>query len=107
MKNKKRIITEHKCDRSTYDFEGTLEDVRERIDEWIQSYGPKARLGWDPYFHYPYESQPSPRYNILVDREETDEEYNARVEKENAANEARRQKDLAEFERLKKLYDNK
>ena len=85
MKNKKRIVTEHKYDIGTYDFEGTLEDVRARIDEWIQSYGPKARLDWDPYFYYPYESQPSPRYNILVDREETDEEYNVRTEKENAA----------------------
>ena len=104
MKNKKRIITETKTDVSPYDFETSLGDLYARIGHWIQKYGHDARLDWDPNFHYPYEQSPSPRFNIQVQREETDTECEARVAAEKAAKDAREARDRAEFERLKKQF---
>lgn len=104
MKNKKRIITETKIDVSPYDFETSLADLHARIGQWIQQYGHNARLDWQPDFHYAYDQNPSPRFNIQVQREETDAELETRVAGENAAKAVRDARERAEFERLKSKF---
>lgn len=102
--NKKRIITETKDHISPYDFDTSLGDLYARIGQMIQKYGHDARLDWRPDFYYPYDQSPSPRYNIQVQREETDREYEIRIAGEVAAKQAREARDRAEFERLKKQF---
>jgi hypothetical protein len=82
-KQKKRQIRETLGDVSPYELEGTLEDLRDRVNQWIEDHGPTAKLDWDAYFHHDYDHDPSPRYNIVRDREENDEEYDKRIAKEN------------------------
>lgn len=104
MKNKKRIITETKADVSPYDLATSLGDLHARIGQWIQQYGHDATLDWDPNFHYAYEHSPSPRFNIQVQRKETDQEYETRVAAEAAAQQVREARERAEFERLKNKF---
>lgn len=103
---KKRKVTDSLRDLSPYDLEYTLEELQARIAEWILEYGPSARLDWDPYFQYEYEPNPSPRFYIKVDREETDEELKARLELEATRQAAREAQERADFERLSKKFKN-
>ena len=104
---KKKIITETVWEASPYEFEGTAADLRTRIDEWIEMYGPDFRIDWNPYRHYAYDENPSPCFNILRDREETDEEQAKRL-KEDADREAERlARERKEFERLKQQFGEK
>jgi hypothetical protein len=104
---KKKIITETVWEASPYEFEGTAADLRKRIDEWIEIYGPDFRIDWNPYRHYDYDSSPSPCFNILRDRGETAEEETKRL-KEDADREAQRlERDRKEFERLKQHFGDK
>jgi len=106
MKNKstKRIITETKDQISPYDFETSLGNLHARIGQLMLEHGHTATLDWNPDFHYPYDQSPSPRFNIIVRREETEKEYETRISYENAIKEASEARDRAEFERLKKQY---
>jgi len=99
---KKKIITISASEVSPYEFEGTLVDLRNQIYTWIDQYGPTARIAWDPD-HWPqYNDSPSPQYDIMVSREETDEEYKKRVEQEATQKAAQDERDRKEFERLSK-----
>lgn len=106
-KQKKRTVREHLGDVSPYELEMTLADLRGRINDWIDLYGPTARLDWDAHFQHEYDPNPSPRFNIVRDREETDEEYDRRVAKEKVDRQALEARELAELERLQKKFAGK
>lgn len=100
--SKKKVITISATEVSPYELEGTLAEIRNQINDWIDMYGPVARLAWDPN-HWPqYNGSPSPQYDIMVSREETDEEYNKRIREEAAQKSAQEERDRKEFERLAK-----
>lgn len=101
---KKKIITETVYEASPYEFEGTLVDLRNRINDWIDDYTPTARIDWNPYRHYAYDENPSPCFNILRDREETDEEQAKRLKEDSDRDAERLERERKEFERLKKQF---
>ena len=99
---KKKIITVSLSEVSPYELEGTLADVAGQIQIWIEQYGPTARLNWDPDYWPRYNDSPSPQYDIRHDREETDDEYNKRIVKEDIQRSTQDERDRKEFERLSK-----
>lgn len=107
MPPKKRTITEGFKDVSPHELETSLGDLHAMIGQWIAKYGHNARLDWDAHFYYDYDPNPSPRFNILRDREETDAEFAERVAKEKAEKEAREAGERAEFERLQAKFGKK
>jgi hypothetical protein len=103
----KRRITTILEDVSPYDLECSLSDLGNKIQDWINKYGPDARLDWDAYFQYGHDSNPSPRFNIKIDREETEDEYDERLQKESVQQSAREAQERAEFERLRTKFEGK
>jgi len=103
----KRIVSKTVETISPYDFDMCLNDIRKKIIELIVKYGPDARLDWDRYHHEPYDSDPSPQFNLIVSRLETDEEYANRLEVDRAYKEAQDARDLAEYRRLKEKLEGK
>lgn len=101
------VVNELMTEPSPYEFEGTLEEVRKRIGEWIEQYGRDATISWDPYRHHAYEHSPSPTYYIHKQRDETDEEWQKRLADIKAREDAQHARNLAEFERLQKLLGKK
>jgi hypothetical protein len=104
---KRKIVREQLTDVSPYDLDGTLADMLDRVNQWIEDYGVNARLDWDAHFHHDYDSNPSPRFNIVRDREENDEEYNRRIAKEKLDKQIGEARELAELERLQKKFAGK
>lgn len=104
-KPRKISVRDYRCDVSPYELEGTLVDLRNRLNDWIDSYGPTAKLDWDAHFQHEYDPTPSPRFNIVVDREETDEEFDKRLVKEKYNRQLRETAERVEFERLKKKFE--
>ncbi len=105
--SKKKIITVSLSEISPYELEGTLADVRNQIQSWIEQYGPTARLNWEPD-HWPqYNDSPSPQYSIRHDREETEEEYKKRLAHEAIQKSIQDERDRKEFERLSKKLGKK
>jgi hypothetical protein len=104
---KRKIITEKVSYSSTYEFEGSLQSVLERVQELIKEHGPEAWLDYNPHYYYDYDNEPSPRYEIYIKREETDDEVKLRVLSE--AEEKRKREDVErkEFERLSKKFGAK
>lgn len=109
MPNPRKIKVIEELERiSPYDLDGkSLEGLIGYLEELKKEYGPDALFDWDPHYCYPYESSPSPRFYIKRYREETDEEFRKRLETEQKAADAKRERDLAEFERLKKVFGDK
>lgn len=104
-KSKRKEIIEEVTDISPYDLDGkSIDEVIRYFEDKKQEYGSDIYLDWDAWFCYPYESERSPRYFIKRKRLENDTEYETRLAAEKAAKEAQQQRDLAEFERLNKLY---
>ncbi len=104
---KKKIISVEVDTMSPSDFEGTLADARQKINELIDEYGPVARLDWNRYFYYDYATQPSPRFELYVDREETDEEFEKRVVQEKKLEAEQEKRDRKELVRLQKKLGEK
>ena len=100
----KRIITETVADLSPYTFDGTLEDVRVKLDELIAEHGREARLSYDPYHWYQYDNNASPLYHLKQDRPETDDEQLARLDEEAGRVRAREAEERAQFEALSKKF---
>ena len=99
-KPKKRIVTESVEDVAPYELEMKLGDLYNRIAEWIQEHGADARLDWDAHFYYDYDPNPSPRFNIKKDREETDEELKVRLDQEKQRLAETEARERAVFEQL-------
>lgn len=106
-KHRKRSVRDYITEVSPYELETTLGDLQARIQQWIDDHGPDARLDWDAYFHHDYESTPSPRFNLVKDREETDREFEERIGKEKKDQEERETRERAEFERLSAKFGKK
>ena len=100
-------VNELMTEPAPYEFEGTLAELRERIDQWINLYGMEATVSWDPYRHHAYEHSPSPTYYIHKKRDETDEEWAKRLAERQAQEQAQQARNLAEYERLQKLLGKK
>jgi len=103
----RKIIPVSVEDFSPREFEGTLTALKDRVQMWIDEYGPESYVDWDPDFYYEYEPNPSPRFNIMIQREETDQEYAIRTEKEEEAKALREKWDREQFEKLKKQFGEK
>jgi hypothetical protein len=103
-----KLKTENVTYISPSELDGlTLFKLKERIDEYIADYGNEAKLDWDQYYHEAYEHNPSPRYNIVITRLETDAELQVRLGYEARLKRDREEKDRAEFERLQALFKDK
>jgi hypothetical protein len=102
--SKRNIITVTAETLSPYDFEGTLEDLLKKVKTLIKEYGSKARLDYNRYYQEQYSSEASPQFDVLVSREETEEEYHSRVAVEKALGDDREARERAEFERLSKKF---
>ena len=105
--NKRIKINKLVEDISTWEFEGTLATVLERIQALIKQHGPDARLNYNRHFYYDYDSQPSPRYELYVVQEENDEEFLKRLAEQAEHIRKREEAELAEFERLSKKFGAK
>lgn len=91
-------------DLSPYELEGRLSALLGVIEQLIEQHGEDAYLSWDSTHQEPYSDSPSPRFEILLDRIETHEEYAKRIadqEKQKIVQEAR---ELAELNRLQEKY---
>ena len=101
---KRLKIKERVDDVSTWEFEGTLATVLERVQAIIQEHGPDARLDYNRNFYYDYDNEPTPRYELYVVREENDEEFNKRLAEQAEYDRQREAAEKAEFERLSKKF---
>jgi len=100
----KKVVTDMLTDVSPHELEGTLQQLSEQIQSWITQYGPAARLSWDPDYWPQYNDSPSPRYEIKVDREETDKEQAIRLETEERKRAVQERLERMEFERLQAKF---
>lgn len=89
---------------ATYDFEGTLSRIRDRLEDLINQHGPDASLNYDPHFYYDYDHEPTPRYEVYVERDETDDEVKVRLLQNAEHIRKREEAEKAEFERLSKKF---
>ena len=101
---KRKVISEEIANFSAWEFEGKLSSVLERVQELIKIHGPEARLDYNQYFYYPYEDQPSPRYELYIEREENDAEVKQRLFEQAEQTRKREEAEKAEFERLSKKF---
>lgn len=92
----KKTIREHKETISPVRLACSLGEISSYINENIQSYGKNASLVWQ----YEWRS-----YALMIDREETDEEYKTRVEKEANLAKNIEIREREEFERLSKKFN--
>jgi hypothetical protein len=102
--NERRKINDMVDDVSTWEFEGPLATVLERVQAMIQEHGPDARLDYNRNFYYDYDNDPTPRYELYVVREENDEEFDRRLAEQAEYDHKREEAEKAEFERLSKKF---
>ena len=89
---------------SIWEFEGNLATVLENIQNLIQHHGPGANLVYNKNFYYEYDNQPSPRFELYVEREENDAELKQRLFEQAEHIRKREEAEKAEFERLSKKF---
>lgn len=101
----KRItIREQVEEISTWEFEGPLSLVLERVQELIKRNGPDAHMVYNKNFYYDYDNEPSPRFELYVEREENDAELKQRLFFQAEQIHKREEAEKAEFERLSKKF---
>lgn len=105
MTKQKITITEDSF--SAWEFDMSLGKLRAKVDDLISTYGPDAELDWDPDNWNQYDDNPSPVFRIHTTREETDEEYTARCDRETRNANEHLAREKAEFERLQKKFGKK
>jgi len=101
---KRLKIKERVDDISTWEFEDTLATVLERVQALIERHGPDARVNYNQYFYYDYDNGPTPRYELYVEREESDDEFKVRMLELAEHIRKREEAEKAEFERLSKKF---
>lgn len=89
---------------STYELEGNLSLIVERIQKLIKEHGPDARLMLNEHFYYDYDNEPTPRFELYVDREENDAEVMQRLFEQAEYIHKKEEAEKAEFERLAKKF---
>lgn len=104
---KYKMIAEHE-QISLYDLEGSLENVRDIIQSYIDEYGKEAHLSVEVDQGYYDDCHV---FYVNYEREETDKERNRRLakahkerEKNKAAKVKKEEKERAELVRLQKKY---
>ena len=102
--NERKIISAMEDTVSMWEMEGTLADVKQRIQALIDKHGPDAKLDYNAHFYYDYDNEPSPRFELYVKREENDKEFMDRRSQEQHWEQEREARDKAEFERLSKKF---
>lgn len=104
-KQKKQMVREIKETFSAYEFESSnLKDLKEKVDALIAKYGESAKLNYDKNYYHPYDSEATPSYEVIVSREETDEEFNKRVNEENQWKAKKEDDERKQYEALKKKF---
>lgn len=83
---------------SKYDLDGSLGKLKEYIEGLIEKYGEEAVL--DIWICGEY------NFDIMVTREETDAEYEARLARESVHKEHIEKYERAQYEALKKKFEN-
>lgn len=100
MKTSKRLITRESGHVSMYDLEGTIDSVIEyltKLKNTSKQYDAiNIVLGWD------YEGER--QFSVHYCTEETDEEYNERIQKEQKAKIHQEETEIALLRKLKKKY---
>lgn len=104
---KRKIINDRVEDISTWEFEGSLADVKQHIQNLIDKHGPDARLDYNRHFYYDYDNEPTPRYELYIKREENDAEVKQRLMEEAEYTRQREERERAEFERLSQKFGAK
>lgn len=89
---------------SPYELHGTALSVLGFVTSLIEKYGETVRLEYEPNHYELYDRDPSPRFVVKISQEETDEEYETRINQENLYKAQRIERDRVEFERLKKQF---
>lgn len=101
----KRItIRKQVDDISTWEFEGKLSSILEQIQSLIEKHGSDAQLNYNANFYYEYDPNPSPRFELYVEREENDAELKQRLFDQAEHIRRREEAEKAEFERLSKKF---
>jgi hypothetical protein len=104
---KRNKIREKAEDISTWEFEGPLSLVLKRIQELIEQHGPDARLDYNEHFYYDYDNEPTPRFELYVEREENDAEFKQRLFFQAEHIRKHEEAEKAEFERLQAKFGTK
>jgi hypothetical protein len=99
----KKMIT---CSYDTYMGKWDIKEMQELVEKHVP-----AEYKDSAYFDFneedlPYDSGTRISLRINWIRQETDEEFKKRKDEYNAAIERKKKQDLAELERLKKLYES-
>ena len=102
----KKIVTVAAESFSGYSMDGPLLKIKEHIDLLIETYGKDAALDFDGNHHEPYDPGPSPRFRVMITREETDMEYQRRTSNEAILKEKMEAHERKEFERPQKKFNS-
>ena len=89
---------------STWEFEGPLSLILERVQELIKRHGADANMTFNSRFYYDYDNEPTPRYELYTEREENDAEFKQRLFFQAEQIHKREEAEKAEFERLSKKF---
>ncbi len=101
-----RINVFERVDTLGYTLDGmTIEDAVERLAAMAKKY-PGAKLDYRDCSER-YDQQDRPDLVVMIMRPETDAEYDKRCDMLHRQAEQRQERDLAEYERLQKLYGKK
>ena len=105
MSNRKTISRQVQT-VSPYDFDTSLKRLRESINELIAQYGEDAQLVWNSDFYHPYDSSPTPRFEVQITCLETDDEMIKREAEEETRRKKNEERERKEYERLQAKFKN-
>lgn len=97
----KKIIESVVYTMRAYHLEGTLSSLKVEVEKLINLHGPDAEINWDSDF---CNCGSSSKFEIKIKRLETDEEYEIRIQKEKLNREMQEKREIAEYQRLRKIY---
>lgn len=89
------------------EFETSLVNIKNMIEELIIIYGEKSYFRYDSSHYEPYDSVPSQRFNLMISREENDKEYIDRLKQERLRTEIIDKRELEEYKKLKLKFEGK
>lgn len=98
----RKKITVDVEDLSLWEFEGTLDDIKRRVNDLYEKYGGDARISYGQYDRW----DDSYSFRVSVTRDETDEERDKRLKEEKAAKDSREERERKELASLLAKYGN-
>ncbi len=99
----KKQVRVYRDSISIYDFDGTLANIKERVDSLYNQYGPDAVLDYGQHEMY----STSYSYALYVMRDETDAEYNQRLADQRAHKKDAEERERKLFVELQEKYGTK